>query len=209
LIKEKKLRFDLSKYSTVAERLAKFHTDYPDGRIITEVTSMEGELNKTRWVIKATIFLSAGDQAVGLAKATGHAFEVDGSGGANATSALENGESSAIGRSLMVMGYSMSKDNLASAEEMQKVIRGQGRDYLSEADKLTDVTQLRLMWAEAKSAGVHPEVLSRIKERADEVSSSSSVGTGAEGSVPILIGEDALIPATGENPGSRNPKGRK
>jgi hypothetical protein len=86
------MKFDLSKYSTVAERLAQFHKDHPDGRIVTEIDSMHGDIGKTRWVVKATIYLTAEDQAAGLPKATGYAFEVDGTGGANTTSALEKTE---------------------------------------------------------------------------------------------------------------------
>jgi hypothetical protein len=167
------MRFDLSKYSTVAERLAKFHQDHPDGRITTEITNIDGEIGKTRWVIKSTIYLTAGDQANGLAKGTGYAFEVDGTGGANATSALENGESSSIGRALMVCGYAMNKDpnTLASRSEMEKVARG--RDYLGEAAKLTDVSALRWLYAQAKGEDAPAEVLEGLFERARLLSDGS------------------------------------
>ena len=178
------MRFDLSKYSTVAERLAQFHLDHPDGRIVTELTNIDGEIGKTRWVIKSTIYLTAGDQANGLAKATGYAFEVDGTGGANATSALENGESSSIGRCLMVAGYSMSKEpnTLASREEMQKVVRG-SRDFLMEASVLDSKEILRLLWAEAKAAKASEEVLEEIKGLANGIG-ATSVNTGAATGVP-------------------------
>jgi hypothetical protein len=191
------MRFDLSKYSTVAERLAKFHQDYPDGRIITEWANEFAEQGeKARWVIKTTIYLSAGDQANNLPKATGYAFEIDGTGGANQTSALENAESSSIGRCLMVMGYSMNKEpnSLASREEMQKVVRAQ-KDFIAEADKLSDKEQLRLLWAEAKASGASSDILDRIQSRA--TSSTSSVSGGAQGSVPKLFDDDAEGKGTG------------
>lgn len=190
------MRFDLSKYSTVAERLAQFHQDYPDGRIVTELTNIDGEIGKTRWVIKSTIYLSAGDQANGLAKATGYAFEVDGTGGANATSALENGESSSIGRALMVAGYSMNKEPnaLASREEMEKVVRG-SKDFIAEADKLTDKDALRALWAEAKSKNAPEGVLTYIKDRANATHGTSSVDPGATGGVPAVSGEPDASPA--------------
>ena len=202
-----KMRFDLSKYSTVAERLAQFHQDYPDGRIVTELADVNGDIGKTRWVIKATIYLTAGDQANNLPKATGYAFEVDGTGGANATSALENGESSAIGRCLMVAGYSMNKEpnSLASREEMQKVVRGQ-RDYLAEADKLSEVEPLRMLWAEAKAAGASSDVLDRIKERANGVAGNGVLGGGAEGSLPGLFGTDDK--SSGDGTPSRGASGK-
>lgn len=185
------MKFDLSKYATVAERLTQAHIDHPDLRITTEIVDISGEIGKTRWVVKSTLYLSAGDQANGLAKATGYAFEVDGSGGANATSALENCESSSIGRCLMVAGYSMNKDNvLASREEMSKVVRAQ-RNFIAEADKLTDKESLRLLWAEAKSAQADNEILDMIKERANAVSGTSSIGGGTQGSLPGLSDDNA------------------
>jgi hypothetical protein len=178
------MRFDLSKYATVAERLTQAHLDHPDLRIVTEVTNIDGEIGKTRWVVKATLFLTAGDQANDLPKATGYAFEVDGTGGANSTSALENCESSAIGRCLMVAGYSMNKEpnSLASREEMSKVVRA-SRDYKAEADKLTDVNKLRELWAEAKAAKADEQTLDYIKERANAKVSDDSLNPGTTGGV--------------------------
>lgn len=178
-------KFDLSKYATVAERLAQFHKDYPDGRIVTNwessytVTGENGQRNI--WVIKAYLYLTAGDQANNLPKATGHAFEIDGTGGANQTSALENAESSAIGRCLMVAGYSMNKDpnTLASREEMQKVVAVEQRDWIAEADKIMNVTDMRNLYAQAKAAGADSAVLERLKTYGEALGSSSeNQGTG-------------------------------
>lgn len=180
------MKFDLSKYATVAERLAQAHLDWPDMRIVTEIVEISGDIGKTRWVVKSSLYLTAGDQANNLPKATGYAFEVDGTGGANATSALENCESSSIGRCLMVAGYAMNKgdnkNSLASREEMQKVERG-NRDYLAEARKLKDVEPLRLLWAEAKAARATDEVLAQIKELASAVGNTGSERPGTKGSV--------------------------
>ena len=182
----KRMRFDLSKYATVAERLAQFHKDYPDGRIITEWENNyrfgDAETKSKTWVIKASVYLSAGDQANELPKATGHAFEIDGTGGANNTSALENAESSAIGRALMVMGYSMNKEPnaLASREEMEKVQRGssvviKGKlteemastalDYLAKLEELTTKEEVRELYTEAQRKAVSKEVLKKIADK--------------------------------------------
>jgi len=190
-----KMKFDLSKYSTVAERLAKFHVDHEDGRIVTEwinaneYTGWDAkEPNVKRiWVIKTSLYLTAGDQANDLPKATGHAFEIDGGPGANQTSAMENSESSSLGRALMVMGYSMNKDSntLASREEIEKVERvvlQRARDYEAEASKLTDVDGLRWLYAKAKAEGVSTDVLERLAERAKSFSAESE-DSGDRGSV--------------------------
>lgn len=200
-----KMKFDLSKYSTVAERLAKFHADHEDGRIVTqwinanEYDSWDAKDPNVKriWVIKTSLYLTAGDQANNLPKATGHAFEIDGGPGANQTSAMENSESSSLGRALMVMGYSMNKDlnTLASREEMEKVQRGVGsvktftdypkpslRDYEAEASKLTDVDGLRWLYAQAKGEGATTDVLERLAERAKSFSAEGE-DSGNRGSV--------------------------
>jgi len=190
-----KMKFDLSKYSTVAERLAKFHADHEDGRIVTEwINANEYDSwdakdpnVKRIWVIKTSLYLTAGDQANNLPKATGHAFEIDGGPGANQTSAMENSESSSLGRALMVMGYSMNKDSntLASREEIEKVERvvlQRARDYEAEASKLTDVDGLRWLYAKAKAEGVSTDVLERLAERAKSFSAESE-DSGDRGSV--------------------------
>jgi hypothetical protein len=168
------MKFDLSKYATVAERLAQAHLDWPDMRIVSEIVDIAGDIGKTRWVVKSSLYLTAGDQANGLPKATGYAFEVDGTGGANATSALENCESSSIGRCLMVAGYAMNKEPnaLASREEMEKVVRAQV-DWTGEADKVLNVTQARELYAKAKAAKAPAEVLDRLKDIGKALSAGS------------------------------------
>lgn len=174
-------RFNLADYETVESRIKRFYEEYPDGRIKTKmVYDFAGEGPK-RWVVKAFVYLTAGDQANNLAKATGYAEETDGTGGANNGSALENAETSAIGRALANGGWSGNKR--ASREEMQKVERMQTfelpqRDWLDEASKLTDIEALRSLWLEAKTAKASQDVLTKIKELAD-VRSDSSVNSGA------------------------------
>jgi len=169
-------RFDLESYATVGERLAKFHEDYPDGRIVTEWINTFQETDKPNYVVKATVYLSAGDQANGLAKATGHAAEQEGNGGASNIAPLPNAETSAIGRSLMVMGYSMNKDpkTLASRQEMEKV----QTDWLAEADQMMNVTDLRSLYTRAKAANAPKEVLDRIKDYAESLAASENPGAG-------------------------------
>lgn len=107
--------FDLNAYETVDSRIKRFYTDHPEGRITTELVAAEGEVNHTRWIVKAFVFRGSGYETP---DGTGYAFELDGSGMANKTSALENGETSAIGRALANIGY--SGDKRASREEMTK-----------------------------------------------------------------------------------------
>lgn len=113
--------FNLADYETVEERLRRFTTLFEDGRVITDNVTTLQDRERGTWVVKATIYLNADDQLKNLPKATGYAFEVDGTGGANRTAALENAETSAIGRALANMALSGNKR--ASREEMMKANR--------------------------------------------------------------------------------------
>lgn len=105
--------FNLDDYETVEERLSKFWADHPGGRVWTKAL----ELSPSRFVIYAEVYFDAADQHP---KATGHAEETVQGRGVNATSALENGETSAIGRALANCGYA-TKGKRPSREEMAKV----------------------------------------------------------------------------------------
>lgn len=105
--------FNLEDYETVEERLIKYWKDNPNGRIFTKVL----EFSASRFIVEAAVYRSMEDLhpwATGLAEET-----VQGRG-VNATSALENCETSAIGRALANAGYA-TKGKRASREEMGKV----------------------------------------------------------------------------------------
>ena len=106
--------FNLADYEPVEVRLEKFIKDYPSFRISTELEVVEA----TRYIVKAYLFKDAGDS---LAWATGYAEETVTSRGVNQTSALENCETSAIGRALANAGYA-PKGKRPSREEMSKVV---------------------------------------------------------------------------------------
>jgi hypothetical protein len=108
--------FNLDDYETVEDRLAKYWKEHPDGRISTVLV----EATATRFIVQAYIYRTEADQqpwSSGLAEET-----VQGRG-VNATSALENCETSAIGRALATAGYA-TKGKQPSREEMQKVAKG-------------------------------------------------------------------------------------
>ena len=86
-------RFNLEDYETVEERIKRFYEANEDGRITTENLTTDTDRATGTWIVKASVYLTAGDQANNLPKATGLAFEIDGGQGANQTSALENGTS--------------------------------------------------------------------------------------------------------------------
>lgn len=107
-------KFNIEEYEPVEERLSRFHKQYKEGRVITEMV----EYTDDRVVFKAYLFRSFEEEKPW---ATGYAEETRGQGGVvNATSHLENCETSAIGRALANAGYA-PKGKRPSREEMTKV----------------------------------------------------------------------------------------
>jgi hypothetical protein len=105
--------FNLEDYETVEERLVKFWKDYPDGRIDTKII----EASQNRFIVQAYIYRTEVDQ---YPWSSGLAEETISARGVNSTSALENAETSSIGRALASAGYA-TKGKRPSREEMSKV----------------------------------------------------------------------------------------
>jgi len=107
------MAFNLQDYETVESRLEKWWKDYPNGRVATKLE----QTSDTRYIVSAELFKTQEDWRP---CATGLASESIADRGVNSTSALENCETSAIGRALANAGYA-AKGKRASREEMTKV----------------------------------------------------------------------------------------
>jgi hypothetical protein len=101
-------------YKTVALRVAEFRATHPDYTISTELV----EANDVLVIMKASIL----DNESRLL-ATGYSEEVRAASKINATSALENAETSAIGRCLAALGFGGTE--YASADEVANAIQQQ------------------------------------------------------------------------------------
>ena len=138
--------FNLSEYQTCAERLELFWKEHPDGRIDTKLIEASGG----RFIVQAYIYRTEVDQH---AWASGLAEETIAGRGVNATSALENAETSALARALANAGYSPKGDpsKRSSREEMSKVAK------MTEAKAVIDEVK-------AKMAQTSGEYIPVVKE---------------------------------------------
>lgn len=102
-------------YAEVNERIRVFRMLFPNGRISTEMVSNENAM----CIFKATV-----TDGEGHILGTGHAYEREGKGMINATSYIENCETSAVGRALAMVGIGIGTA-IASFEEVDNAIQQQ------------------------------------------------------------------------------------
>lgn len=116
---------NLDNYAPVSDRIAAFWADNPDGRIATKLVIDDG----VRVLFHAEVYRAAEDP---YPMAEGYAEEVRGSSNVNKTSAIENCETSAIGRALANWRYQASSER-PSREEMRKATRPATDDEIRQA----------------------------------------------------------------------------
>jgi hypothetical protein len=120
-------------YATVASRVGIFRKYFPAYSIITDIVVDDEQ----RVVIKASIF----DENNRLIS-TGYAEEIRGQGLINTTSAIENAETSAIGRALAAFG--LIGGEYASSNEVENAIAKQNNIQNSNISKpaFTDIKSI-------------------------------------------------------------------
>lgn len=183
--------FNLQDYETVEQRLKRLYELHPDARVVTHNLTTEQDRQVSTWVVQAEIWLPVWtlseearswfvldrDSSPWYLKATGLAFEVDGSGMTQKTSALETCETSAIGRALANMNLSGNKRS--SREEMQKVqsgvtpkppVKAVLPDNIMEQIKaLPSKDAARAFYKKMAALEVADEILRAIEVRANEL----------------------------------------
>lgn len=104
-------------YLTVAERIGAIHSARPDAvEVLTDIHTFSPPLVIVRAVVRV-------HTEKGVREYNGHAYEMMDNGQINSTSALENCETSAIGRALAAAGYGGTE--YASANEVENAIHQQ------------------------------------------------------------------------------------
>jgi hypothetical protein len=113
-LNDKAISLKGKKYVLVSDRILYFNETYPEGSIVTELIS---EPSDERVVVKALVYPVGGHE--GARVYTAYSQAKWGDGPVNKTSAIENAETSAVGRALAMMGIGVI-DSVASADEMKK-----------------------------------------------------------------------------------------
>lgn len=115
-LKTKAINIKGKQYVLVSDRVIYFNEAYPDGSISTELISTP---DAETVVVKATV---KPDSMTGLSIGrafTGYSQAKWGDGYINKTAALENAETSAVGRALAFMGIGVI-ESIASVDEIHK-----------------------------------------------------------------------------------------
>ena len=154
--------FNLDDYETVHQMLIRTHSEYKTARVLTFNKTPEGVFDS--YTFLAELYLNDTDVRP---HATGWANEVIGSSPVNRTSAMENCETSAIGRainnSILVLGK--PTNNRPSREEMEKVQRMSKPQHTPEQEQLvieafakiaevTDMDKLKKFYTDSQQAGL-------------------------------------------------------
>ena len=105
-------------YIEVKDRVKEFHLKHPNGFITTEIIKNEGNFI----LMKACVYP---DNATLARVFVGHAQEDKSDGHVNATSHIENCETSAVGRALGFLGIGIDT-SIASGNEVSRAIERQG-----------------------------------------------------------------------------------
>lgn len=112
-LQDKAIDIKGKQYVLVSDRVIYFNEKYPDGSITTRLVS---EPEAERVVIRATVTPDTGKPS---RKFTAYSQALWGDGYINKTSAIENCETSAVGRALGLMGIGVI-DSIASKDEIDK-----------------------------------------------------------------------------------------
>jgi len=169
-------------YVMVDERLRHFHEMYPNGAIETSV-NVEPEFlrylqtnSKPVFVVRAVVIP---DISVPERYFTGHAYEVEGSSNINDGSALENCETSAVGRALGMLGIGLI-GGVASFDEVANAVSNgsstKKTEYPATDKQKNFISSLRSNVSNLEEVDKHIETLVKEKESPTAAEASNIIG---------------------------------
>ena len=147
-------------YATVNERIEELHKKYNGWvSINTELLETQGDVVRMKAIVELKEMVEG--QEVASNTFTGHAEEVIGSSMINKTSALENAETSAVGRALAFAGF-QTDASIASADEvanaivqqnsMTRVVNQSQQNKASEFDTVEELSkEVESNWSEYRN----------------------------------------------------------
>ena len=138
------MKFKGKEYTEVKDRLDAFLSEYPEATIeprlvsVNNITDTPSGERCNEYLVQATVYPMKEDKPDWYY--VGHAAERDNTGFVNKTSALENCETSAVGRALAFAGFGGGY-SIASKEEVENAKTAQKKSHvtikqLEELDKL-------------------------------------------------------------------------
>lgn len=157
-LKEKAVDIKGKKYVLVADRISYFNETYKKGSIVTDLISPP---DNNRFVIQAIV---TPDVDVPQRKFTGYSQAVIGEGMVNKTAALENAETSAVGRALAMMGIGVV-ESIASADEMHKAFSRGGDEPEDEKTTTVPLDPAGQELPEKKQCPKHSQSLTYLKSK--------------------------------------------
>jgi hypothetical protein len=119
-LKDKAIDFKGKKYVLISDRVLFFNEEYPNGAIETIMLS---EPKDEMVLFRATVIP---DVANPQRRFTGYSQAKWGDGYINKTSAIENAETSSVGRALAMLGIGVI-DGIASIDEINKANNDKGK----------------------------------------------------------------------------------
>ena len=163
------MAFNIANYTLIKDRLKEFRSEYEGCTISTELLKYEPVIDTStgeacnECLIKATVTPNPLESPE--IYYTGHAAERDNSGFVNKRSAIENCETSAVGRALAYAGFG-GDDQFASAEEVvnAKIHQAKSSVTVDMLDKLDNLAvkikdnigdKAFLVYRERRSAGYY------------------------------------------------------
>ena len=169
----KKIQIHGKDYVMVKDRIIFFNENFPNGSITTELKATDNS-----FIFKSKITPDVENSSRYF---TGHAEEIIGSSQINKTSALENCETSAIGRALGCMGIGV-EESFASADEVKNAMYKQANPTYNKTDnqieKFADMLEhpvfdgkkkeTKEYWKGADSLTKTELILSQMNQRIEE-----------------------------------------